>query len=133
VPADPSSLRFDRLAEDVEALREHLGEERVDLLGHSAGCIVAQAYARAHPDRLALAAARRRPSDRLQGGDRGGRRRRSARPARRALVRRGRRGAGRAGRRPPAQAQALTRATRPVLYGRWDERTQAHAATADRR
>ena len=25
VPADPSSLRFDRLAEDVDALREHLG------------------------------------------------------------------------------------------------------------
>ena len=33
---------------------------------------------------------------------------------------------------PPAQAQALVRATRPFFYGRWDERTQAHAATADR-
>ena len=41
VPADPSTLRFDRLAEDVDALREHLGEERIDLLGHSAGAIVA--------------------------------------------------------------------------------------------
>ena len=33
---------------------------------------------------------------------------------------------------PPAQQQALVRATRPFFYGRWDERTQEHAATADR-
>lgn len=31
-----------------------------------------------------------------------------------------------------AQQQALVRATRPFFYGRWDERTQAHAATAER-
>ncbi len=30
VPADPSSLRFDRLAEDLEALREHLGLETAE-------------------------------------------------------------------------------------------------------
>ena len=29
------------------------------------------------------------------------------------------------------QVQALVRATRPFFYGRWDDRTQAHAATAD--
>ena len=52
VPADPSTLRFDRLAEDVDALREHLGQDRIDLLGHSAGAMVAQAYAAAHPDRI---------------------------------------------------------------------------------
>ena len=51
VPADPSSMRFDRLADDVEALREHLAEERVDVLGHSAGCLVAQVWASAHPER----------------------------------------------------------------------------------
>ncbi len=32
---------------------------------------------------------------------------------------------------PPAQQQALMRASRPFLYGPWDERTQAHALTAD--
>ena len=131
VPADPSSLRFDRLAQDVEALREHLGEEQLDVLGHSAGCLVAQAWASAHPDRvrsLVLVT----PSDRLQGGDRGDvreiREGRAAEPwyadaaeAQEALAT-----------APPAQQQALVRATRPFFYGRWDERTQAHAATADR-
>ncbi|CAN5236630.1 hypothetical protein BH24ACT10_BH24ACT10_08240 [soil metagenome] len=33
---------------------------------------------------------------------------------------------------PPSQQQSLQRALRPFFYGRWDERTQAHAATADR-
>lgn len=33
---------------------------------------------------------------------------------------------------PPVQQQTLMRATRPFFYGRWDERTQTHAATADR-
>lgn len=131
VPADPSSLRFDRLAADVEALREHLSLEQVDVLGHSAGCLVAQAWAAAHPERvhsLVLVT----PTDRLQDGQR----------ADVAAIRQGRRGedwyAGAAEAQaaladaPPAQQQALVRATRPFFYGRWDERTQAHAATADR-
>lgn len=130
VPADPSTLRFDRLADDVEALREHLGEEQLDVLGHSAGCLVAQAWAAAHPDRvrsLVLVT----PSDRLQGGSREDvaaiRESRSDEPwyaeaaeAQDALSYAN-----------PAQQQALVRATRPFFYGRWDERTQAHAATAD--
>lgn len=131
VPADPSSMRFDRLAADVEALREQLGEERVDVLGHSAGCLVAQAWAAAHPERvrsLVLVT----PTDRLQGGSRSDvadiRASRSDEPwyaeaaeAQAALAD-----------APPAQQQALVRATRPFFYGRWDERTKAHAATADR-
>lgn len=131
LPADPSSMRFDRLAADVEALRAELGEQQLDLLGHSAGCLVAQAYAAAHPERvrsLVLVT----PSDRLQGGDRGDvagiRAARSDEPwyaeaaeAQAALAD-----------APPAQQQSLVRATRPFFYGRWDERTQAHAATADR-
>ena len=131
VPADPSTLRFDRLADDVEALREHLGEERIDLLGHSAGTIVAQAYAAKHPHRL-RSLVLVTPSDRLQGGSRADvadiRASRSDEPwyadaaaAQDALAS-----------APPAQQQALVRATRPFFYGRWDERTQAHAATADR-
>jgi pimeloyl-ACP methyl ester carboxylesterase len=134
VPADPATLRFDRLADDVEALREHLSDEQgldeLDLLGHSAGCLVAQAYAAAYPERvrsLVLVT----PSGRLQGGDRSDvasiRASRSDEPwyvgaaeAQDALAY-----------AAPAQQQALVRATRPFFYGRWDERTQAHAATAD--
>ncbi|MFJ9696361.1 alpha/beta fold hydrolase [Kitasatospora sp. NPDC101183] len=51
-PADPDTYRVDRLVADVEALRRHLGLERVDLLGHSAGGSLAMLYAAAHPDRL---------------------------------------------------------------------------------
>ena len=130
VPADPSSLRFDRLAHDVEALRGRLGEERIDLLGHSAGCLVAQAYAATHPQRL-RSLLLVTPSDRLQGGLRADlpaiRDARRAEPwyadaaaAQEALAD-----------ASPVERTALTRATRPFLYGRWDERSQAHAATAD--
>ena len=131
VPADPSSLRFDRLAADVEALREHLSLDRVDVLGHSAGCLVAQAWAAAHPERvrsLVLVT----PTDRLQGGHRSDvaaiRTTRSGEPwyAEAAEAQ------GALADAPPAQQQSLVRATRPFFYGRWDERTQAHAATADR-
>ncbi|MFJ5679898.1 alpha/beta fold hydrolase [Streptomyces sp. NPDC093097] len=49
---DPSRYAFPHLAEDVEALRAHLGLARFALLGHNAGATVAQAYAAAHPERL---------------------------------------------------------------------------------
>ena len=129
VPPDPASLRYDRLADDLEALRVHLGLSVVDLLGHSAGALVAQAYAAQHRvGRLVLVT----PSDTLQGGTRADvgalRAARSgeswyadAAEAVEAMVD-----------APPAQQQALMRASRPFLYGRWDERTQAHALTADR-
>jgi len=49
-PADPVTFRVDRLVEDVDALRAHLGLERMDLLAHSAGAILATLYAAAyHP------------------------------------------------------------------------------------
>ncbi|MFF8393109.1 alpha/beta fold hydrolase [Streptomyces sp. NPDC016172] len=57
VPSDTTSYRCDRQVGDVEALREELGLERVDLLGHSAGANLAVLYAARHPervDRLAL-------------------------------------------------------------------------------
>ncbi|MFF9126863.1 alpha/beta fold hydrolase [Streptomyces sp. NPDC014889] len=52
VPRDPASCRCDRLVDDVEALREHLGLKRVDLLAHSAGANLAALYAARHPERV---------------------------------------------------------------------------------
>ena len=131
VPADPSTLRFDRLADDVEALRGHLGLEQADVLGHSAGSLVAQVWAARFPSRvrsLVLVT----PVASLQGGTRSDT----------AAIRAARSGepwyadAAEADAvladAPPAQRQALVRATRPFLYGRWEQRQQEHAASADR-
>jgi pimeloyl-ACP methyl ester carboxylesterase len=52
VPDDPSSYRCDRLVGDVEALREHLGLDQLDLLAHSGGTNLAQRYTEHHPDRV---------------------------------------------------------------------------------
>ncbi|MEU4167795.1 alpha/beta hydrolase [Streptomyces sp. NPDC026665] len=52
IPADPASYRCDRLVDDVEALREHLGLDRMDLLAHSAGTNLAVLYAQRHPERV---------------------------------------------------------------------------------
>ncbi|MER6254759.1 alpha/beta hydrolase [Streptomyces sp. NPDC001584] len=52
VPEDSSSYRCDRLVGDIEALREHLGLARIDLLAHSAGANPATQYAARFPDRV---------------------------------------------------------------------------------
>ncbi|MER7732921.1 alpha/beta hydrolase [Streptomyces erythrochromogenes] len=52
VPADAATYRADRQVADVEALRVHLGLERMDVLAHSAGGNLALLYAAAHPERL---------------------------------------------------------------------------------
>ena len=51
-PSDPATLGVARLVGDVEALRAHLGLDRMDLLAHSAGAILATLYAAAFPGRL---------------------------------------------------------------------------------
>lgn len=51
-PADEATYRVDHQVADVEALRVHLGLERLDLLGHSAAGNLAMLYAAAHPDRV---------------------------------------------------------------------------------
>jgi pimeloyl-ACP methyl ester carboxylesterase len=51
-PADPATMRVDRLVDDVEALRVHLGLDRMDLLAHSAGAVLATLYAVRYPKRL---------------------------------------------------------------------------------
>ncbi|MFT2019875.1 alpha/beta fold hydrolase [Streptomyces sp. 796.1] len=50
--AHPSGYAFPGLAQDLEALRRHLGLERFALLAHDAAAATAQAYAAAHPERL---------------------------------------------------------------------------------
>ncbi|WAZ19445.1 alpha/beta hydrolase [Streptomyces cinnabarinus] len=52
VPADPATYRCDRLVADVEALRAHLGLDRIDLLAHSAGGSLALLYAARYPERI---------------------------------------------------------------------------------
>ncbi|MFJ6632796.1 alpha/beta fold hydrolase [Streptomyces sp. NPDC091376] len=52
VPDDPGTYRCDRQVDDVEALREHLGLERADILAHSAAGNLALLHAAAHPERV---------------------------------------------------------------------------------
>jgi pimeloyl-ACP methyl ester carboxylesterase len=52
VPRDTASYRCDRQVGDVEALREELGLERLDLVAHSAGANLAALYTARHPDRV---------------------------------------------------------------------------------
>ena len=51
-PADPRAYRTEDYVADLEEFRAHLGLERMLLLGHSHGGVVAQAYAAGHPDRV---------------------------------------------------------------------------------
>lgn len=50
--ADPSTYTLDENIQDVDALREHLGLEKISILGSSYGGMVAQGYAIQFPDRL---------------------------------------------------------------------------------
>jgi proline iminopeptidase len=124
--SDPLSYRCDRIVGDVEALRAHLGLDRMDLLAHSAAANLAVLYAARYPDRIrrlvlltpglravgltlteaeeetALALRRREPWYP------------AARQARRAAV------AGRG-------SVETFRQWAPFYYGRWDAAAQAHA------
>jgi proline iminopeptidase len=125
-PADPATFRVDRLVSDVESLRGHLGLERMDLLAHSAGSVLATLYAAAYPERLSrlilvtpglAAVGVDNPEDQFRATLA----RRQAEPW------------------YPAAVAALERimageptmdayrASRPVFYGRWDDAARAHA------
>ncbi len=125
-PADPATFRVDRLVDDVESLRAHLGLDRMDLLAHSAGSVLATLYAAAHPDRLSalilvtpgLSAIGVEPSGerfdavlaRLTGEP--------WYPAAMAALERISSG--------ELSIEAF-RESRPLFYGRWDETAEAHA------
>ncbi|TDE51478.1 alpha/beta hydrolase [Nonomuraea mesophila] len=127
-PADTSAYRCDRLVDDVEALRLHLGLDRIDLLGHSAGANLAVQYAARHPERtgrLVLVT----PSTRAVGIEIAGEwrletaRLRAGEPwFSRAYA--GLRAAT-AGTATPDDWEAVT----PLTYGRWDAAAQAHHAS----
>lgn len=51
-PAPDASITFDRHVEDLELLRRELGLERMTLVGHSMGAILASAYATKYPTRI---------------------------------------------------------------------------------
>jgi proline iminopeptidase len=130
MPRDVASCRCDRLVADVEALREHLGLGRFDLLAHCAGANIAVQYAARHPERvrkLALVT----PSTRAVGIAISGETRRAT-----ALLREGEPwfpaafaalGSIAAGRATDADWQAIA----PFSYGRWDAAAQAHHAAQD--
>ena len=52
-PAPDSTISYDRLVADLDALRADLGLDRLTLLAHSFGAALAYAYLDAHPDRVA--------------------------------------------------------------------------------
>src|SRR5690242_17806859 len=51
-PADPRAYETADYVADLDEFRAHLGLERMLLLGHSHGGVVAQAYAAQHPERV---------------------------------------------------------------------------------
>ncbi|MFI7382644.1 alpha/beta fold hydrolase [Streptomyces sp. NPDC049813] len=128
VPADESTYRCDRQTDDVEALRVHLGLDRMDVLAHSAGGNLAALYAARYPERI----------------------------ARLVLVTSAQRALGLAATPEERRAAARLRGHEPwfaaayaeyekmlagrddadylydaFFYGRWDERARAHAARTD--
>lgn len=127
-PADPATYRCDRLVDDVEAWRDHMGLERMDLLAHSAGACLAVLYAARHPGRVrrlvlitpnpSALGLRTTPEDRLAAA-----RLRAhepwfdeAFPAFEAWL------AGESG---------FDEVFMPFFYGRWDDTARRHDAAAD--
>ena len=82
-PDDVRAYSTEDYVSDLDELREHLGLERMLLLGHSHGGIVAAAYAATHPDRvekLVLASTLARFAEEHDRAMKDGMERRSAEP-----------------------------------------------------
>ncbi|GDY88179.1 hypothetical protein SAVCW2_73780 [Streptomyces avermitilis] len=124
-PADPATYRCDRLVDDVEALRVHLGLERMDVLAHSAGGNLAMLYAARYPERIARLALITATPWAVGMGVRGEDRLAAARlrkgepwfeaafPAFEAWL---------------AESGDWDPVFEPFFYGRWDDAARAHAA-----
>ncbi|PZF94118.1 alpha/beta fold hydrolase [Micromonospora deserti] len=127
VPADPASYRVDRLVDDVDALRQHLGLDTMDLFGHSASGGICLLYAARHParlSRLVLVA----PSLRVVGL-------RSDLDVESVLARRAHEpwyaaavAALHAEPTTPEELQRYRWQAAPLLYGKWNAAAQAQAA-----
>jgi len=52
-PSDTSSITINNFVEDLEEIRKHLGLEKLNLVGHSWGGILAVNYGKKYPDNLA--------------------------------------------------------------------------------
>jgi pimeloyl-ACP methyl ester carboxylesterase len=126
-PQDPVTYRVDRLVRDVEALRGHLGLDRMDLFGHSASGGICLLYAAEHPrrlDHLVLVA----PSLRVTGI-------RSDMGVEEVLARRAHESwytsavaALYAEAASPRELERYRWLAAPLLYGEWDAAAQAQAA-----
>ncbi len=82
-PSNPTAYRIDDYVADLEELRVHLGLERMLLLGHSHGGVVAQAYAARHPARvraLVLASTLARFAEKQEAAMQAGMEKRSGQP-----------------------------------------------------
>lgn len=127
--ADPGEYAFPRLAEDVEALRVHLGLDRFALLAHDAATATAQTYAATHPERLTHLVLLN-PGSRLQGE--------LPDDAREIFNSRTEDGEWWAEARTAVrlleqetdfeQIRTLLRRAAPMAYARWDAPQRAHAA-----
>jgi proline iminopeptidase len=130
MPEDAASYRCDRLVDDVDSLREHLGLGRMDLLAHSAGANLAALYVGRHPERVGKVALIT-PSVVAVGITITGDLRRETARLRRdepwfpaafaaleAIV---------AGQATTDSFQAIA----PFFHGRWDEAARAHQAAQD--
>ncbi|MER5466072.1 alpha/beta hydrolase [Streptomyces sp. NPDC002668] len=130
IPEDTASYRCDHLVDDVDALREHLDLERMDLLAHSAGANLAALYVGRHPEHvsklalitpsvmavgIAITAGLRRETARLRQDE-------PWFPAAFAALE-----AITSGKATDDCRQAIA----PFFYGRWDARAQAHQSAED--
>jgi pimeloyl-ACP methyl ester carboxylesterase len=123
-------LQFPRLADDVEDVRADLGLDRVDVLGHSAGCAVALTFATRYPERL-RALVLVTPSGRGLGWQADDIDTIRASRADEPWYADAAEAVAAMETASPRFRNELERETRPFWYGRWDEKTQAHAADAD--